>query len=185
MAFISSSANSGSYNPGTGQWTVGSIPAGATASLQIDAIVNTADTTTNVAEVFAADQFDSDSIPGDGNPSQDDYDSATFTPARADLSVTKSVNNSAPNVGQGVTFTIIVANAGPDPATGVSVLDQLPPGLTFDSSTTDVGTYSPSTGIWEIGNLAVNDTATLTLAATVTTAESVANTAELRTFGSD
>ena len=42
---------------------------------------------------------------------------ATVRPATADLSVTKTVDDNAPNVGAQVVFTITVANAGPDVAT--------------------------------------------------------------------
>ena len=39
----------------------------------------------------------------------------------ADLSLVKSVDNSAPNVGGNVLFTVTASNAGPDDASGVSV----------------------------------------------------------------
>ena len=45
---------------------------------------------------------------------EDDQDSATVSPTAADLSLTKTVNDAAANVGDNVTFTITVSNAGPD-----------------------------------------------------------------------
>jgi len=49
---------------------------------------------------------------------------------QADISVTKTVNNATPNVGDSVTFTITVANAGPGSGTNLIVADLLPTGLT-------------------------------------------------------
>ncbi|MGI9469983.1 MAG: DUF11 domain-containing protein, partial [Rubripirellula sp.] len=181
MIFVDSSATAGSYNPNTGRWIIGSVPANSTATLTIDATVDTVQTTTNVAEVFAADQFDSDSTPGNSNPNEDDYDSATFMLASADLSLTKSVDDATPNVGDDVTFTVMVANAGVDPATGVSIVDMLPVGLDYVSASTTLGLYSPGSGIWDVGDLGVNQTATLTLIATSTTDSPVTNVAQVQT----
>ncbi len=181
VTYVSSSTNNGNYNPSTGRWTIGAIPANSSVTLFIDANVTATVPTANDAEVFAADQFDPDSTPGNGSTNEDDDDSVTFTPAVADLSLTKNVDNDTPNVGQNVTFTIVVSNAGPDPATNVTILDQLPQGLDFVSSSPEVGSYDRNTGVWNLGNLAVNDTATLTLVATSTTPEVVSNTAQVRT----
>ena len=52
--------------------------------------------------------------------------SATETPQQADLSVTKTVSNPTPNVGDQITFTVTLSNQGLDTATGVQVTD-LPP----------------------------------------------------------
>jgi uncharacterized repeat protein (TIGR01451 family) len=72
----------GAYNDVTGVWTVGDLDAGASVTLTITAEVDagTAGTTiTNTAEVTAADQDDPDSTPNNGDPDEDDQDSATIT----------------------------------------------------------------------------------------------------------
>jgi hypothetical protein len=56
---------------------------------------------------------------GDGSP-EERTRSCISVVAVADLSLVKSVSNSAPNVGDTVTFTITVTNAGPNDATGVN-----------------------------------------------------------------
>jgi len=85
----------------------------------------------------------------------------------ADLQLTKTVDKSTPKIGDQVTFTLTAKNNGSGPATNVKVTDALPSGYTFVSSSTVTGSYSNGTGIWTIGSLAVNGTATLTIDATV------------------
>ena len=88
---------------------------------------------TNTATISDADQFD----PNTGNNSA----SATETPQQADLAVAKTVSNPTPNVGDTITFTVTLTNAGPDAATGVEVTDLLPAGLSFVSATASQGSY--------------------------------------------
>ncbi|MGQ0722660.1 MAG: FG-GAP-like repeat-containing protein [Candidatus Eiseniibacteriota bacterium] len=69
----------------------------------------------------------------------------------ANLRVELSVDDPAPWEGQTVTYTIVAANAGPAPATGVRVSDALPAGLSFRSSGPG---YDSATGTWTVGALA-------------------------------
>jgi uncharacterized repeat protein (TIGR01451 family) len=64
----------GAFEPGGGTWTVGDLAVGATATLTITTIVGQPGEFIAVAEVTAADQRDSDSMPGDGTG--DDWDEA-------------------------------------------------------------------------------------------------------------
>jgi uncharacterized repeat protein (TIGR01451 family) len=101
-----------------------------------------------------------------------------IVPAAADIRVRKSVSDATPAVGTNVTFTISATNLGPNAATGVQVRDVLPPGLAFVSATPSAGTtYTAGTGVWNIGNLALNATATLRIVATVTGTTKVTNVA--------
>ena len=95
----------------------------------------------------------------------------------SDIAVTKSVNNATPAVGNNVIFTVTAHNLGPDPASSVQLTDLLPAGLTFVSATASQGTYTPGTGVWNLGPLAFNATATLQITATVTGTTQVTNTA--------
>ncbi|NRA48168.1 MAG: carboxypeptidase regulatory-like domain-containing protein, partial [Phaeodactylibacter sp.] len=81
-----------------------------------------------------------------------------------DLELTKVVDNTTPNVGEEVTFTITVENQGPSDATGVAVRDNLPSGYTFVSSN---GSYDAGTGIWTIGALANGASVSLEITASV------------------
>ena len=74
--------------------------------------------------------------------------------------VTLVANTTSPNVGDQVSFTISVFNAGPNTATHVQVLDQLPAGLNFVNALPSQGTYNAITGIWDIGTLPAGATVT-------------------------
>ena len=71
----------------------------------------------------------------------------------ADLALTKTVDDNAPNVGDEITYTLTVSNGGPDDATNVTVVDNLPTGVSFVSSTPSQGTFNDGTGIWDIGTI--------------------------------
>jgi uncharacterized repeat protein (TIGR01451 family) len=173
------SAPSSSYDAGTGIWTVGGIDVGETISLEIVATADSDFEQTNSAEVTAADQRDVDSTPGNGDPNEDDIAGATVIPATADLSVTKTVDDNNPNVGAEVQFTITIANAGPDVATGVQLRDQIPPGMTLTSFEVSDGNYFPATGVWAVDSIGVSDQVTLTLTASVDSVDDKTNVAEL------
>lgn len=171
LTFFSATPSQGTYVSGSGAWSVGTVAAGASATLTIIATVVSPNAATNTASVSASDRFD----PVTGNNSG----SATVTPQVADLHVTKQVDNSSPNVGDQVTFTITLTNAGADTATGVRVNDSLPAGLTFVSANPSQGTYNPGTGLWDVGTLGTGGPATLTITATVTSASQGVNTATI------
>ena len=169
----------GSYDPATGLWLVSSLQKGQTAVLDIEAKVSQFGRLTNTAEVVSVDQYDPDSSPGNGILIEDDEDEASITQAEVvDLELQMSVDQSSPNVGEDVVFTIVVTNQGPANATGVSVLDALPSGLAYVSATGD-GSYNELTGGWLIGDLDNTDTKTLTLTTTVLPAGKYINTAQV------
>src|SRR5690606_19750791 len=112
---------------------------------------------------------------------EDDYASVTTIPiaVSADLSITKTVNNTTPLVGSQVIFEVVVTNAGPQDATGVQVTDLLPDGYTFISSTATAGSYNGATGLWVVGSVATGSFETLQLTATVTATGNYENIAEV------
>jgi len=80
LLFVSSSGY-GSYNSGTGIWTIASIAPGQTRSLSIVATVTatSAATVTNIAEVASSSRVDPDSTPNNSSASEDDYASRSIT----------------------------------------------------------------------------------------------------------
>lgn len=118
---------------------------------------------------------------GSPPPTPQFVDKITSIPTtdQADLSLTKTVSVSSPAAGSNITYTVTLRNDGPSNATNVSVLDQLPNGLTFVSSTPSQGTYDASTGIWTVGTVNNAATATLQITATVNTSNPITNTAQV------
>jgi uncharacterized repeat protein (TIGR01451 family) len=189
---------SGGYNPLTGQWNVGTLTAGQSKTLTITAEVNASGNYLNLAQVTAQNEDDVDSTPnngvdtdGDGNViddpgDEDDGDAAEVQPnPLVDLALEKSVDNLTPNVGDVVTFTIVVTNQGPSTATGVVVTDQLPSGYGYAGHAVSQGTYSSATGLWSIGALPAGGSVTLNLSATVNAAGDYVNLAEVTAQNED
>jgi uncharacterized repeat protein (TIGR01451 family) len=141
---------------------------------------------TNTAQVSASDQGDADSTPNNNDPTEDDQASVTVTPKPpiADLSLTKTVSDATPAVNGQVSFTVQVTNVGPQAATKVAVKDLLPAGLTFVSASPSQGSYNASTGVWTVGTLDDDDSATLQITATVASS-TVTNTAQVSASDQD
>ena len=165
MQFVAAAPSQGSYDAGTGVWTVGTVDTRFSRTLIVTAIVLPPPSgrplpQTNTASVQKSDQYDP-------NPAND-WDTVTTTPQYADLVVKKSVDDPRPNVGGNVTYTVEVTNAGPDPATGVVVQDVLPAGLSFVSASPQAGTsFEPASGTWTVNSLAVGRSSLLVIVATV------------------
>ncbi|MFN3619163.1 proprotein convertase P-domain-containing protein [Sphingorhabdus sp.] len=100
----------------------------------------------------------------------------------ADLSLTKTVSNGNPSSGSNITYTLTVSSASTSnvSATGVTVLDVLPAGVTFVSAT-GTGSYNNATGVWTVGTIAANSSATINIIVTVTASNgtTVTNIAEI------
>ena len=88
----------------------------------------------------------------------------------ADLGITKSDSPDPVTVGQELTYTLMVANLGPDTAAGVTVSDTLPPGVTFVSATSTQGTCTGTNASVSctIGTIAFQGSATVTIKVTPT-----------------
>jgi uncharacterized repeat protein (TIGR01451 family) len=177
LVFESATPSQGTYAQATGVWTVGTMPSGGVATLQLVARVTGSEASTNIAEVGSAAQFDPN--PGDNTAS------AGIQPQVADVEVTKVVSDSKPSVGDTVTFTVTVTNHGPDAADGVTVTDFMPVTLELLGFNASVGAYDPATGTWTIGTLANGATATLTLTARVTSASAATNLVAVRSVQFD
>jgi large repetitive protein len=116
-----------------------------------------------IENTVIADSDTLDQIPSNNT----DRDQLTVTPA-ADLSLTKVADNTAPSVGDSVTYTLVVSNAGPSAAAGVSVSDTLPADVSFVSASPDCNeaggtvTCAPLAGVLPPGG-----SATFTVTVTV------------------
>jgi uncharacterized repeat protein (TIGR01451 family) len=100
---------------------------------------------------------------------------------QVDLSLTKTVNQKKAAIGDIITYTITVKNEGQNPATGVSIKDFMPAGVLYQTYATAFGNYNNTTGIWTIGNVAVNQTVTLLISVKALTQGTFFNRAEIWT----
>lgn len=101
------------------------------------------------------------------------------TSTRADLSLSKTVNNPTPRVGETITFTIVISNSGPSNASNVAMSDLLPTGLILSSATPSRGSYEADIGLWVVGTIANSEGVTLSVVAMATEAGAVTNIAEI------
>jgi uncharacterized repeat protein (TIGR01451 family)/CSLREA domain-containing protein len=170
--FVFASADDGVYDEVSGYWTIGALGAGTTSELLIEAIVTGIDDYVNEATI-AGGQYDPDSS------NNIDQAEVVAVPHVTDLAIAKEVSPQEAEVDQNVTFVLTASNLGPDPATGVAVLDWLPPGYAYVSSASDVGSYDPNSGYWTIGALDAGQFVELNIEATVTGFNAYVNTATI------
>jgi large repetitive protein len=167
------------FNPTTGVWEIGNLAVNGTATLYLKASITAGTASIANTATVDGDQYDNDTADN----------SSTVTPPVADLNIAKSVNSSQliNDLSGYVVYTLVASNAGGDEATGVTVTDQLPSGLTFVeastvadfASTVDSTVYDDSTGLWTIGNLAANGSSTLYIKASVNSYAPIINTASI------
>lgn len=144
------------YNPVTGRWNIQTLKDGESVTLTINTEVIIYDGfISNNATVYASNDHDLD------NNYDDDY---TQVRTEADVGVIKIVSNKTSHYGDTVIWTIVVTNYGPNIAEDVILTDYLPNGLIIQGtpahSEGHVYVDSQGRGIWNIGNLAVNQTVT-------------------------
>ncbi len=160
------------YNNATGVWNIGTLLNNENASLILYVTPKTSvggSNITNTAIIICEDQYD---------PSTDTAIVTVHVP-ESNVVLTKTVSNTAPNVGQQYTYTVTAMNNGPDTATGLQVTDNIPSGLTLNNYTASPGT-TYNNGVWSIGTLQNGANATLILYVTPTgsvAGQTVTNTA--------
>jgi uncharacterized repeat protein (TIGR01451 family) len=98
----------------------------------------------------------------------------------ADLALTKQVSPTHQMEGFDVTYTFILHNNGPSPATNVTVTDPFSGVTVVGPNTPSQGTFDPGTGVWSVGTLAPEVGATLTVTARVDVLGPIASTAHAR-----
>ena len=174
-----SDTSAGAYDPGTGVWTIGNLGVFASATLDIVVNIDSAAPHVNIAQVATSDQSDPDSTPANDDPLEDDQSQVIVdVDPLIDLTLAKSVSAPSAAVGSDVTWTLVLANDGPSDASGVTVTDVLPAGLTYVSDTS-TGAYDPISGAWTVPTLAAGGSVSFDLVTTVTVAGSITNVAEV------
>ena len=177
---ITNISNGGASIGNNINWNGLIIPANSSLILTLTVTVLPTGEYNNRAQITASDQTDPDSVPAnnaplsgfddddllDGLADDDESNLVIVTPIfRSDLSLTKSVDNLTPRVGDNITFTLILSNAGPETATGVIVEDVIQNGFGNYSNINNGGIVNANVISWS--NLTVNTGAQLTLNVTV------------------
>ncbi len=116
---------------------------------------------------------------GSDSNSCENTDSVTIVvQATSDLRLEKNVDNTTPNVGDTVVFTLTAFNDGPSDDTGGSIItDILPIGYSYISDTGSAanGFYDPVSGQWTLPALANGNSISITISATVNAPTSAVN----------
>src|SRR5690606_23604602 len=86
----------------------------------------------------------------------------TIVTNQAPLTITKTADRAQPNLGDTVTYTITVSNAGPSTATNLVITDTIPAGMEYVGSS-DGGSYSAGVVTWNAGNLVAGGEVTRTV----------------------
>jgi large repetitive protein len=177
LDFIASSDFTNSNDSLTSK-NIDSIAVGSSSILTFQAKVVQSGAIENRAEVAKSDQYDADSQVNTGTKDgQDDQNGVTIQTQQADLSLLKTVSAGPYNVGDVVTYSITVNNAGPDLATNVEVTDILPTGLSFIGSTSFVN--NAGTLKANITGLASGTSTVLTYQAKITKSGTIDNKAQI------
>ncbi|QDS94853.1 Serine-aspartate repeat-containing protein F precursor [Roseimaritima multifibrata] len=133
-----------------------------TATLTVRTDAASTGTLTNTA-VATAD-------PGETNADNNTDDAVTTLVPDVDLTVAKTVSDTTAEVGDSLTYTIVVSNLGGSTATGVEATDTLPGNFVFTSGTgpngADLSVNGNEVDV-TIGTLAAGATATFTITGTI------------------
>src|SRR6185369_4164065 len=137
--------------------TISSLASGANATITVTATINATGAFDNSATV-AATEFDPNT-----NNNTDNTNNGGTAAASADVSVNKTLVTAGPyTIGQSLTYTLFVANAGPSTATSIQVTDT-PTNLTITNVSGGGCAALPCT----ISSLASGANATITVTATI------------------
>ena len=128
--YVTHTASTGSYNSGTGVWTLNTFANGASATLTITATVLPGGPYLNTATIS--------STTDDPNPNNNTSSANTSPVVVSSLAVTKTDNSTTYVPGGTGTYVVVVTNGGPSTASNVSVTDTLPTGVTLNGTVTCV-----------------------------------------------
>lgn len=164
VEYVSHTTTGGSYDPETGEWVIALLEKEQQEELTIVVTVTTTDEICNVIELKSVDQEDTGL--------KNNKHTICLTPENPDpdldLAVHKEVYNAVPVIGETSEFTVTITNLHTTlAATHVEVTDVLHANLVMQSFSESKGTYSESTGLWEIPTLLPGETAILLMTVVV------------------
>lgn len=159
--YVSHLASQGTFTVGTpGIWNIGTLTAGQSVTLDLTVTVEIAGgQINNTATLTGINETDV-------NPANNSDNAIVTVGPNADLSLTKTISDTTPQIGDTIIYTLIITNAGPDSTDNVVVTDTLPPTVTY------AGVNTPSQGafdgtVWTVGTLGVGASAQLDITVTM------------------
>jgi len=160
------------FDEDSGEILLGDLASGESISFDVNVTVDVADVAlVNVATVFSPTY--------DNNPVNNE-DDASVDAVAADLELVKEIIPDTAAPGDIVEWTISVTNNGPDAATGIEVEDILPEGVSYlGHVAAESSEFNDQNGLWEIGDLAVDETVSLTISAEVIDTGELVNVAQI------
>ena len=145
--FSSATLSQGNYNPTTGEWIVGKLGKGVSATLFLRGTVSVGtggQSLLQSATVTAADQVDP-------NPSQDTGGTTVVVDANADLDLVLALDDLTPTRFQPLAITLTLSNKlGGAQASNVVVQLTLPASLSFASFSPLSGSFDASSSRWTV-----------------------------------
>ena len=163
VSHVSSTPSAGSYDSGTGAWTIANLAAGQSATLFITVTADQTGVITNTATFQSHDQTET-------NNGNDSDDAVITVLGPAQLSITRNVNPTTANQGDTVTHQIRVENVGQFQAQNIQLQEDLTQflALVLDSSAPFVYDGSEaiqcitgcSVGVLELGSPVFSNTRT-------------------------
>ena len=174
---VSAIPDIGTFDLGTGLWTIGDHPVGVTATLEIILTVDSS-TAEGVDVISATGTATANET--DTDPSNNTAVDPTTVVREVDMAMTATDTPDPVIAGSGVgnlVHVLTLSNNGPSDASGsqATIVPVLPAGVTPVSAIPDIGTFDLGTGLWTIGVHPAGVTATLEIILTVgsSTAEGV------------
>ncbi|MBI4836278.1 MAG: DUF11 domain-containing protein, partial [Candidatus Abawacabacteria bacterium] len=139
------------------------------------------------AEIMAGDQGDpscgggiyaTTNCFGDDTNQGEDWITTVIRPyIRADLSLGLNLTSYSPTAGATMTYTVTLTNNGPVTATNVEVRYTMPASIVYVSD--NQGTYNPTTGIWQVDNLATSTSIDLIITVIPLGTDAITTTGEI------
>ena len=165
LKVINYTATKGFYDDGI--WAVCCLENGESQTLELICEVLKTGDLTNIVKI-TGNEYDPDLSNNIANES-------VFVPKSADIAVVKTVDDSNPNYGDIIEWTITVTNNGPDDAEDILVVDLLNSGLKLISYAASSGYYVDDG--WQIDYLANGASESLVIRCMVNTLDDVENIA--------
>lgn len=170
--FISTSNPNCAHNSGIVTCNFSSINNGAQIQFTIDVMPTTLGPINNYT-IVSANENDPDST-----NNSDTETTNVIALTGTELALVKSDSVDPVPLGGNLTYTIQVTNNGPEDATGVTVIDNLPPTVTFVSASAGCNEAS-GTVTCNIGNLNAGTNVSVQIDVTTTQAGTISNTASV------